>query len=152
MARKQAQGRNSVSRTVALSGEISDQIPLPDGVLLRNDAEMEIWQQFTRTRAADGWRDFDLRVVAKAVKIEADILHYEALMHEEGARITNDKGTPIVNPLLTIIDSLQRRQLALIRSISMNQQQQDARTLSAGGKEQSRIRKAVNSFDDLIAR
>lgn len=152
MARTKALSRDSVLRTVTLAGSVSDQIPLPEGVVLRNDEEMEIWQQFTRTRAADGWRDFDLRVVAKAVKIEADILHYEALMHEEGARITNDKGTPIVNPLLTIIDSLQRRQLALIRSISLNQQPQDPRTLSAGGKEQNRIRKAIEVFDDLIAR
>jgi len=40
--------------------------------------------------------------------------------------------------------------LSLIRSISMNQQAQDPRTLNAGGEEQGRLRKAVNEFDSLI--
>ena len=55
-----------------------------------------------------------------------------------------------MNPVLTVIDSLQRQQLSLIRSISMNQQAQDPRTLNAGGTEQGRLRKAVNEFDSLI--
>ena len=150
MARTKALSRDSHLNVVALASTISDQIPLPDGVILRDESEMVIWKQFTHARASEGWRDFDLLIVAKAVRLEADIRKYQMQLDRSGAVIKNDRGTPIVNPFLTVIDSLQRQQLALIRSISMNQQAQDPRTLNAGGKEQGRLRKAVNEFDSLI--
>jgi hypothetical protein len=53
---------------------------------------------------------------------------------------------------MTVIDSIQRQQLALIRSLSLNQQAQDPRTLNGQGTEQTKLRKAVNTFDDLIAK
>ena len=71
-AKKQQLGRNSAANVVRLVSEMSDQVALPAGVILRDEAEMVIWQQFTRARARDGWRDFDLLIVAKAVRLEAD--------------------------------------------------------------------------------
>ena len=152
MGRTKALSRDSALNVVHLAATISEKIPLPEGVILRSDDEMVIWDQFTRTRTRDGWRDFDLLVVAKAVRLESDIRRYQQELDGIGAVITNDRGTPVVNPVLTVIDSLQRQQLALIRSISMNQQAQDPRTLNAGGKEQGRLRKAINEFDSLIPR
>ncbi len=152
MARPKALSRDSHANVVKLVSELSEKIALPAGVILRDDDEMVIWEQFTRARARDGWRDFDLLIVAKAVRLEADIRKYQQTLDSEGAVVTNDRGTQIVNPMLTVIDSLQRQQLALIRSISLNQQAQDARTLNGQGKEQSKLRKTINSFDDLIAR
>ena len=145
-------GKNSATNVVKLVSELSEQVALPAGVILRNDAEMVIWQQFTHARAREGWRDFDLLIVAKAVRLEADIRKYQQTLDGEGAVVTNDRGTPIVNPFLTVIDSLQRQQLALIRSLSLNQTGQDPRTLNGQGKEQTKLRKTINSFDDLIAR
>jgi hypothetical protein len=145
-------GKNSANNVVQLVAELSEQIALPAGVILRDDAEMVIWQQFTHARAREGWRDFDLLIVAKAVRLEADIRKYQQVLDGDGAIIQTDSGRPIVNPMLTVIDSLQRQQLALIRSLSLNQQGQDARTLNGQGKEQTKMRKAINSFDDLIAK
>lgn len=152
MARTKALSRDSAVNVVHLAATISEKIPLPEGVILRSDDEMVIWEQFTRTRTRDGWRDFDLLVVAKAVRLESDIRRYQQELDGIGAVITNDRGTPVVNPVLTVIDSLQRQQLALIRSISMNQQAQDPRTLNAGGKEQTKMRATIRGLDDLIAR
>lgn len=151
-AKKQQLGRNSTVNVVKLVSDLAEQVALPSGVILRNEAEMVIWQQFTHARAREGWRDFDLLIVAKAVRLEADIRKYQQTLDAEGAVVTNDRGTPIVNPFMTVIDSLQRQQLALIRSLSLNQTGQDPRTLNGQGKEQSKLRGAINSFDDLIAR
>lgn len=151
-AKTQRLGKNSATNVVKLVSELGEKVALPEGVILRNEAEMVIWQQFTHARAREGWRDFDLLIVAKAVRLEADIRKYQNQLDGEGAVVTNDRGTPIVNPFLTVIDSLQRQQLALIRSLSLNQTAQDPRTLNSQGKEQSKLRKTINSFDDLIAR
>ena len=152
MARTKALSRDSHLNVVALASTVSDQIPLPDGVILRDESEMVIWKQFTHARAIEGWRDFDLLIVAKAVRLESDIRKYQQQLDRSGAVIKNDRGTPIVNPFLTVIDSLQRQQLALIRSLSLNQTTQDPRTLNGQGANQSALRRSINTFDDLIGR
>lgn len=145
-------GKNSAANVVQLVSEMSEKIALPAGVILRTEAEMVIWEQFTRARAREGWRDFDLLIVAKAVRLEADIRKYQQALDKSSPIVKNEKGTQIVNPFFSVIDGLQRQQLALIRSLSLNQQAQDPRTLNGQGREQSGLRMAINSFDDLIAR
>jgi hypothetical protein len=57
-------------------------------VSLRDDAEMVIWGQFTRARTREGWRDFDLLIVAKSVRLEADIRKYQGLLDRSGPIIS----------------------------------------------------------------
>ena len=152
MSKKQALGINSAANVVRLVSELSEKIPLPAGVELRDEAEMVIWGQFTRARARDDWRDFDLLIVAKAVRIEADIRKHQRTLDGDGVTYQNDRGTMCVNPMLAVVDSLQRQQLALIRSLSLNQTAQDPRTLNAMGKTQQAIGRTIDSFDDLISR
>jgi len=153
MARKQqADGKNSVANVVRLVSELSQKIPLPAGVVLRDDDEMVIWDQFTHARVREGWREFDLLIVAKAVRLEADIRKHQKSLDRMGVLVKTDKGTPIVNPLVSVIDSMQRQQLALIRSLSLNQTAQDPRTLNGQGVEQSRLRSDMYDASDLIAR
>lgn len=131
---------------------VSDDIPLPEGVVLRGDDEMVIWRQFTRVRCARDWRDFDLVLLAKAVRAEADIRKHQLLLDRAGPLLKTDRGTPIANPLISIIDSLQRQQLAIIRSMSLTQTESDPRTKNAAGFQATGFKKALNEFDDLIAR
>lgn len=152
MARTKALSRDSHANVVKLVSELSEKVSLPEGVILRTEAEMVIWEQFTHARAREGWRDFDLLIVAKAVRLEADIRKYQKALDASSPIVKNEKGTQIVNPFFSVIDNLQRQQLALIRSLSLNQTGQDPRTMNSQGQEQSRLRSAVNSFDDLIAR
>ena len=114
--------KNSV--TAALGGfkGAIESVPLPQGVELRSEDEMVIWGQSTRARAREDWRDMDLLLLAKVVRMEADIRQHQAAVEAQGVIIENQRGTPIPNPLLAIIDTVERRQLAVIRSISLNQQ------------------------------
>ena len=85
--------------------------------------------------------------------MEADIRNYQAQIELQGAIVENQRGTQIPNPLLTIIDTVERRQLAVIRSMSLNQQASDPRTLNGSAKNVIGARSAVDnaSDDDLIA-
>lgn len=152
MAKKQRLGLNSTSTLVQAIGTLSDAIPIPAGVVLRSDEELVIWSQFTSTRAPGDWRDFDLLLVAKMVRAEADIRKYQLVIDKAGPLLKTDKGTPIVNPLVSVVDSLQRQQLAIVRSMSMTQTESDPRTLNAGGKNQQGYRKTMDDMDNLIAR
>ena len=153
MSQKRRSDKNSV--TAALGGfkGAMDSVPLPQGVELRSDEEVVIWDQFTRARAREDWRDMDLLLLAKVVRMEADIRSYQTQVEQQGSIVENQRGTPIPNPLLNIIDTVERRQLAVIRSMSLNQQASDPRTLNGAAKNVSKARTAIDdaSDDGLIA-
>jgi hypothetical protein len=153
MSQKKRSDKNSV--TAALGGfkGAMDSVPLPQGVELRSDAEAVIWDQFTRARAREDWRDMDLLLLAKVVRMEADIRSYQSQVEAQGSIVENQRGTQIPNPLLAIIDTVERRQLAVIRSMSLNQQASDPRTLNGSAKNVSNARAAVDdaSANGLIA-
>ncbi len=133
MSQKSGSDRNSVSAAVqGFSGAIAE-VELPEGVELRSDEEIIIWGQFTRARAREDWRDMDLLLLAKVVRMEADIRKHQETLDRSGVLISNKRGTLVPNPLIAVIDTLERRQLAVIRSMSLNQQASDPRTLNGKG-------------------
>ena len=86
--------------------------------------------------------------------MEADIRTAQAELDEVGMMVENRRGTPIPNPLLSVIDTLERRQLAVIRSMSLNQTASNPRTLIGSAKLETNARSAIAKVgeDDLIAR
>jgi hypothetical protein len=122
-------------------------------VELRSEAELIIWHQFTRARARSDWRDIDLILLAKIVKMEADIRAAQIELDAMGMMVENKRGTPIPNPLLSVIDTLERRQLAVIRSMSLNQTATDPRTINGSAKVEGEARAALRDVcvEGLIA-
>ena len=113
---KKRSDKNSATSAVAgFVGAINDRIPLPAGVELRSEAELIIWHQFTRARARSDWRDMDLILLAKIVKMGADILAAQIELDAMVMIVENKRGTPIPNSLLSVIDVLKGCQLMVIR-------------------------------------
>ena len=56
----------------------------------------------------------DLIFLAKIVKIEANIRAAQIELYAMGMMIGNKSETPIPNSFLSVIDTLERRQLAVI--------------------------------------
>ena len=143
MARK---GRSDSpdSQSKALQ-EVDNEIPVPDGVLLKSDMERTLWLQFTRARGRESWREFDLVLLSKVVRLEADIRTYQLTVDKSGPLIRNQRGTLVENPMLRVIDTLTRQQLAVIRSMSLTQMPGDARTHNSAGLEAERALDVVRS-------
>ena len=141
---KKRSDKNSATSAVAgFVGAINDRIPLPAGVELRSESELIIWHQFTRARAGSDWRDMDLILLAKIVKMEADIRAAQIELDAMGMMVENKCGTPIPNPLLSVIDTLERRQLAVIRPMSLNPAASDPRTINGSAKVEGEARAAL---------
>ena len=153
MSQKKRSDKNSV--TAALGGfkGAMESVPPPEGVQLRSDEEMVIWDQFKRARAREDWRDMDLLLLAKVVRMEADIRKHQETLDRSGVLIQNKRGTLVANPLLAVIDTLERRQMAVIRSMSLNQQASDPRTINGAARTLVDARNTMQAFsdDDLIA-
>ena len=144
---KKRSDKNSATSAVAgFSGVIDDAILPPAGVELRNENEHLIWSQFTRARAKSDWRDMDLILLAKIVRMEADIRAAQAELDAVGMMVENKRGTQIPNPLISVIDTLERRRLAVIRSMSLNQAAHDPRTFNGNAKVESEARAALKEF------
>jgi hypothetical protein len=54
--------------------------------------------------------------------------------------MSNKSGTRIPNPLLAVVDNLERRLLAVIRSMSLNQLASDPRTINGTAKNETHAR------------
>ena len=114
---------------------------------------MIIWHQFTRARARSDWRDMDLILLAKIVEMEADIRAAQIELDAMGMMVENKRGTPIPNPLLSVFDTLERRQLAVIRSMSLNQTASDPPKINGSAKVEGEAKAALRDVgvEGLIA-
>ena len=94
----------------------------------------------------------DLILLAKIVKMEADIRAAQIELDAMGMMVENKRGAPISNPFLSVIDSLERRRLAVIRSMSLNQTASDPRSINGTAKVEGEARAALRGVEGLIAR
>ena len=144
---------DSAAGAVDTFANLATSVAAPLGITLDDEQENIIWEQFTKTRAPDAWREFDLVLLSKIVKIEAKIRKHQKELDSMGAIIENQRGTPIENPLFRVIDTLTRQQMAVIRSMSLNQTESHPRTLNATGQKASAAKNVIEALDDdLIPR
>ena len=108
---------------------------------------MRLWPQFASARARVDWREFDLILLSKVVKLEAEQRRVQAMLDKSGPIIKNPRGTPIPNPLFMIADSLARRQLAIIRTLSLTAGV-DPRTPQAHAAQVRTFNQFLNEDDD----
>ena len=141
------------SRKVDAFQKAGEVISPPPGVHLRSDEERTIWDQFTRARAKDDWRDMDLILLGKVVRLEAELRKLEAMIDAEGYRVENSRGTVVENALVRVIDTRLRQQLAVIRSMSLNTTTSDPRTVANQAKAESRARQVLeeDGVESLLA-
>lgn len=109
---------NSVSGQVRNSGDIDRVLPVPEGPVIDSEAGMTLWRQYTGARAHEHWRDLDLLVLAKMCNLELQIRELTIRLDREGPVIEGSRG-PQENPLLRVVDVLEKRHLSYIRLLSL---------------------------------
>lgn len=144
---------NTIADDINSFSQVNVTIQVPDGVVLETEEEKIIWEQFTATRSPDSWRDFDLVLLSKIVKLEVKIREYQKELDEKGPTVTNPRGNSMENPLFRIIDTLTRQQMAVIRAMSLNQTASAPRSLNKTGKKLADAKAVMDDLDeDLIPR
>jgi hypothetical protein len=93
-------------------------LPLPEHVVLR-EGDQPFWDGVLRARARDEWNENDLVVAAQLARCQADIEHEQGLLNAEGSVVENARGTQIMNPRVTVMEQLSRREMALMRTLRM---------------------------------
>ena len=85
----------------------------------------------------------DFILLAEIVKMEADIRAAQVELDAVGMMVENKRGTQIPNLLVSVIDTVERRQLAVIRSMSLDQTAHDPPTINGTAKVESETRAAL---------
>ena len=106
----------------------------PRGIEFPSETHALIYQQFAAAREISSWREFDLIILNKMAGLEVLIREGWDAIAKSSMVIENKRGTPIENPMLRVIDTLTRQQLAMVRSISLGVTASKPSDLNAGGK------------------
>jgi len=129
-------------------------LPTPPKHVRMRDGDMPFWEGVIRARAYDEWSECDLVVAAQLARTQADIEREQEALDGEGTVTENQRGTPISNPRVAVLENLARREMALMRSLRMaGREAGDPRDEKIRRKVQeaaSRVREQLKN-DDLLA-
>jgi hypothetical protein len=120
----------------------------PKHVKLR-EQDWPFWTDILRARARDDWQPYDLTVVAQLARCQYDIERESEHLYAEGSIVENARGTQVMNPRVTVLEQLARREMALMRSLRMTGQTVgDPRDLSPSRNIENKARKAKSLVGD----
>ena len=137
--------------TDALSGPVQP----PAHVALR-ETDWPFWHSIVSARAKDSWNNADLEMAGNLARTKADIDRLGKEIDEEGDTIENQRGTPVMNPKHTLLETLSRRAVALSRMLHVHAEATQGRARDTGkrGKAEQETEGALEQVqdDDLITR
>lgn len=150
---KRVRSDSAASAVKAMVNAALPQLELPGHVKLR-DGDRPFWDGVLRARARDEWTEADLVVAAQLARCQADIELEQQMLTAEGSVVENMKGTQIMNPRVTVLEQLSRREMALMRTLRMGGRiAGDARDLAgkrAIERKAHQVRAELED-DDLLA-
>ena len=138
---KRRQKSNSVE--AAVSAAQAGAIEPPAHVRLR-ECDWPFWASIVHARARENWTAPDLENIERISReIEA-----------EGDTIENQRGTRVVNPKHTLLETLTRRSMALSRMLHVHAEATVGKSEDEqkSSKAARKARETMESADDLIAR
>ena len=126
----------------------------PAHIKLR-EKDAPFWAGVVRARARDEWTDADLVVAGQLARCQADIEDEQQALDVEGTVVKNDRGTPVVNPRVAVLEQFARREMALMRTLRMGGKVPGEDPRSQAGRrkverQSSAIRDELES-EDLLA-
>lgn len=125
----------------------------PPAHLNLRERDLPFWSGVVRARAREDWTDIDLAHAGNLARCMADIERIQAEIDIEGDTLTNDRGTVVMNPKHSLLETLSRRSIALCRSLQVHAHavQGDSRDQQKKSSTQRKAAAAVQEADDLIA-
>lgn len=150
MARKRADSAHEQSKIMvdAIKGK------KPPSHLVLRKQDIPFWNAIIAARAK--WTDVDLAHAANLARCQADIEEAQRLLDKEGSILKNKRGTPVMNPRFTVLETLSRRAVAISAKIQVHAAATIGETKLNKGKNSAK-QKSLDALeelddDDLIAR
>jgi len=113
------------------------------------------WDSIVRARARNKWTEADYEMAANLARCKYDIERIQLEIYAEGDVVENFRGTMVVNPKHTLLETLSRRAVALSRMLHVHAEATigKAKDQPKGNAIQRKAEEIVDNLDDgLIAR
>jgi hypothetical protein len=111
----------SDSAAAAVKAMVGAALPLPTtpSCVRVREADIPFLECVLRSRTRDEWSECDMIVAVQLARAQADIEFESHALGLEGSVLTNDRGTRVMNPRHTVLEQLARREMAMMKSLSM---------------------------------
>ena len=127
--------------------------PVPEHVRLR-DGDAPFSDGIISARARDEWTDSDLVVAAQLARCQHDIERESEALDGESTVVENKRGTQVMNPRVSVLEQLARREMALMRTLRMGGRVAGDSRDEAGRRKIEKESKALReelAEDELLA-
>ena len=148
---------DAIATELATVAGLATPLDPPKGVTLPPDARLR-FDRIVRARAKDSWNDLDLEHAANLSCCLADLERLREEVRNEGDTIENHRGTLVVNPKHSLLETLSRRAVALSRMLHVHAEATQGRARDTGErtKKERALAEAFESADaedddDLLA-
>jgi hypothetical protein len=152
MARKPRS--NAVSEHVRIAQGASAEIVPPAHVPL-DDGDRPFWDSVIAEFARADWTAHQLELAAMLARMMADLEREQMLLRREGAVMSSERGTPVVNPRKTVVQMTAGSILSMRRSLALHARAQAGDNRHAATKKQTGKAVEANVIavdDDFIPR
>ena len=95
-------------------------VPQPPAHIRLSADAMPTWDGIVRAREYNSWTAIDLEHAANLASCLCDLERLRHEVRKEGDIIENQRGTPIVNPKHTLLETLSRRSVSLSRMLHVH--------------------------------
>lgn len=150
-AGKKTNDSNSAAEAVkAMVNAAKDELKPPPHCRMRNGDE-PFWTGVILSKARDEWTESDLVVAAQLARTQRDLEDEQEALDREDTVVRNDRGTLVMNPRVSVLEGLARREMALMRTLRMGGKEAgDPRNLQkkrALERESRNVRKSLTGRD-----
>lgn len=139
---------DSVTAALAATQAAGSETIRPPGHVTLRDGDWPYWESIVRARAKDSWNNSDLENAASLARCKADVERIQLEIESEGDVIENARGTPIINPKHSLIETLTRRAMALSRMLHVHAEATVGESRDSGKKAKLQ-RDAERTADEL---
>lgn len=149
MTPKRSRSDSATSAVAAMQAAAAGAIEPPNFVHLR-DGDGPFWDSVVRARTRDSWTDSDLVLAGNLARCLSDIERLQREIDLEGDVLKNDRGTAVINPKHSLLETLSRRAVALSRTLQVHAQatQGDSRDQGKKATQQRAAAKVLEEQDD----
>lgn len=133
-----------------------NEAPEPPAHITLPDDARPAWDAIVRAREYSAWTAVDLEHAANLAICLADLDRLRQEVREEGDTVMNMRGTMVVNPKHTLMETLSRRSVALSRMLHVHAEatvgeSKDDRKRNAKQREMASKRGVADESGGLIA-
>ena len=94
-------------------------IPQPPAHTALRPQDAPFWPGIYKAKSVDEWTDAHLVIGAQLARSMADLEAQQRMLDVEGTVLENARGTMVMNPRVTVLEGLARREMALMRALGL---------------------------------